>query len=732
MDELERKLRESLQARANDVEPTPALWNRVEATITRRSRWHAAVWALAGVAAVVAAAVVVPQVLNNGRTTGPEIGPLNSPTVTEAPPAVARQVPEDAVVLRGTSLDLVTRTGNLVTHLFDVPTEGGFNTSQVAVRPGSTRDDLTVALLGEVEGEYDVRTIHVVNGKTDGFVNQPVARLSALPQQVPGGPSIAWSPDGRFLAWIGAPGPGADAQLRVAAWPSSAGPSDVVSGQPIDARGVDLAHATVQDWVGITSEPGGRSTIELTTDDGTAYAVSLTMDTQASGFVAERTGVTSLNLGDGSTVDLGHAAPDAVGTPDYRLAATDGSFGDEPLTMRQPDGTWVGLAFPPELSGTDPADVWMTSLEGGVLVGGNGQTYLVAADTDRRVSQLGDGVTAADFLPTAGSATATPNPTSAPSPTGGTGPLPAAQVPAAVVVDRAAHQLVVRDASGADVLTLATWAADAEFAPTEVSVQPGSTVAQGQAVVMETGLGMTQLSSVSWSNGSVTGPTPFPKPYQVDTSTAPSPQGVPVFAPDGSGIAWVAPDANAGGFTLNIVGWRDGPGTGDPATDNTSFGLDFGGSVPGRVRAETWTQVDGSHEQILLRAGDTGAGLYAIDLDRQADGAVAMTAGPTSFPVGGGEVGLDVALGGQMVLRRDASGAVDLALVAGAGTSDVRALQPLTLPDWFAPSAPEAAWLVGGTGGAFVGDSSGHVAWISSDGAIAEVGTNIGWAAPLG
>ena len=731
MEELERKLRESLQARAGDVEPTPALWTQVQAKVARRSRWHAAVWALAGVAAVAVAAVVVPQVLDRGTGPGPEV--LGPPTVTEAPPAVAREVPEDAVVLRGTSLDLVTRTGNLVTHLFDIPTEGGFTTRQVAVRPGSTRDEMTVALLGEVEGEYDVRTVHVVDGQTDGFVNQPVARLSGLPQQLPAGPSIAWSPDGRFLAWVGAPGAGADAQLRVAAWPSSVNPGDVVAGEPIDARGVDLAHAKVQDWVGITSEPGGRSQLTLTSDDGTATAVELTMDDQASGFVAERTGVSTLDLGDGNTIDLGHAAPDALGRPDYRLAATGDGFGEEPLTMRQPDGTWVGLAFPPELNGTDPADVWMSSLEGGVLLGGNGQAYLVAADTDGRVSQLGDGVTAADFLPVAGTATVpTPEPTAAPtnspSPAGGTGPQTAAAPPAALVVDNAAERIALRQADGSAALS---WPFDAPFAPTEVSVRPGSTVEDGQAVVLEASDQSSRLSWLSWSGGSAGALTPFPRAYQLYGPIAPGAVGVPVFAPDGSAITWIERSARDGTPTLRIIGWRDGPGTGDPATDNTSFDLDFGSETPDLVRAESWQAAAGGGEQVAVRATGTQAGLFTVGLERQGDGALAMTSGPQAFPVGGDETGIDVAADAQLVLRQGADGTVDLA-GAGDGSSSGRPLQPLPLPGWFSAPSPAAAWLVGGADGAFLSDGSGRVAWVARDGASGDYGTGLAWAAPLG
>ena len=44
MEPLEERLSRSLQERAGDVEPTPALWQRVDQRIARRRRWRRWSW----------------------------------------------------------------------------------------------------------------------------------------------------------------------------------------------------------------------------------------------------------------------------------------------------------------------------------------------------------------------------------------------------------------------------------------------------------------------------------------------------------------------------------------------------------------------------------------------------------------------------------------------------------------------------------------------------------------
>jgi hypothetical protein len=51
MERMENLIRESLQARAQDVEPTPALWLEVDRRVARRRRFQVVSWSLAGAAA---------------------------------------------------------------------------------------------------------------------------------------------------------------------------------------------------------------------------------------------------------------------------------------------------------------------------------------------------------------------------------------------------------------------------------------------------------------------------------------------------------------------------------------------------------------------------------------------------------------------------------------------------------------------------------------------------------
>jgi predicted MFS family arabinose efflux permease len=58
MDRIETLIRESLAARAQDVEPTPALYQQVQRKVARRQRWRIAVWTLAGATAAMRAGAV--------------------------------------------------------------------------------------------------------------------------------------------------------------------------------------------------------------------------------------------------------------------------------------------------------------------------------------------------------------------------------------------------------------------------------------------------------------------------------------------------------------------------------------------------------------------------------------------------------------------------------------------------------------------------------------------------
>jgi hypothetical protein len=92
---------------------------------------------------------------------------------------------------------------------------------------------------------------------------------------------------------------------------------------------------------------------------------------------------------------------------------------------------------------------------------------------------------------------------------------------------------------------------------------------------------------------------------------------LPMWAPDGSAIAYLEWNEE-GSVQLHTIGWADGPGTGDTATDNAAFGLD----LPAPVQLQSWTAESDSHS--VLRAVADDGRTWTITLERQADGAFAI------------------------------------------------------------------------------------------------------------
>lgn len=145
MDRIEELVRDSLQTRARDVEPTPALWREVERRIERRRRHRVLTWSLAGAAAAAAALLVMPAMVGLVTTPDvPEIAPLE-----EAPAPAGATVPAHAVVV-GTD----GQTGLLDLRTRDVTDLGGFlgRAGDTAVSAPSTPAELSFAIALERDG----------------------------------------------------------------------------------------------------------------------------------------------------------------------------------------------------------------------------------------------------------------------------------------------------------------------------------------------------------------------------------------------------------------------------------------------------------------------------------------------------------------------------------------------------------------------------------------------------
>lgn len=97
-----------------------------------------------------------------------------------------------------------------------------------------------------------------------------------------------------------------------------------------------------------------------------------------------------------------------------------------------------------------------------------------------------------------------------------------------------------------------------------------------------------------------------------------------VWSPDGASLAWLEPVED--GAMLRTIGWSYGPGTGDPADDNASFGLE---DVPAAADAVSWDASAGQDSVIVAEAA--GGDRFDIVLERQGDGALALKgAGPAA------------------------------------------------------------------------------------------------------
>jgi hypothetical protein len=132
MERMEQLIRESLQARAQDVEPTPALWLEVDRRVARRRRFQVLSWSLAGAAAVVAAVLAVPAIV--GLFDGPE--QLEIPPLDRTPAAGVVSTHVVAIEDDGVARLLDLRTGEAVRDLAELGSSRP--TSPSRRRPPST------------------------------------------------------------------------------------------------------------------------------------------------------------------------------------------------------------------------------------------------------------------------------------------------------------------------------------------------------------------------------------------------------------------------------------------------------------------------------------------------------------------------------------------------------------------------------------------------------------------
>ncbi|MGH3442867.1 MAG: hypothetical protein ACRDUY_12660 [Nitriliruptorales bacterium] len=437
MNDLERLLRESLEARSGDVAATPALWNEVQRRAGRRRLrgWLAALSLAA--AAVVVVGLAVPALLDLRRpeeapqifdepsetptATEPDDDPVvggtepdDAPSPTVSPTPVAAYpagAPEWAVATDGFDVFLL-REGRRGALLVEGPAEGFRENAEaryvaVAVRPGSTPEDVTGVLLEEGEGMYTLRWFrwtsglpvedqeipapyHVQDTRTDGAVPNPV-----------------WSPDGDFLAWLEG-GDGGPFVIRAIQWTDGPGSADEGNDDASWEVEVDLSFgARLQEWTWVADDGETASGQLVITDplsggDSGTSLVVYPLERQADGALGVDPNAPYLQPDrDGAYLDVanGHQG---LSEQDVRFFLTVQGAGegtvDLSLTAVQASDEGEPLATPDEVRQTsDPTRIWMTAGGDAVLLGSGGRTWISARDGS--LVRLGTTVWHADFLP---------------------------------------------------------------------------------------------------------------------------------------------------------------------------------------------------------------------------------------------------------------------------------------------------------------------------------------------
>lgn len=183
----------------------------------------------------------------------------------------------------------------------------------------------------------------------------------------------------------------------------------------------------------------------------------------------------------------------------------------------------------------------------------------------------------------------------------------------------AGRELRLRTADGG-VETIYTLEPRGESVFVSASVRPGSTVDEATIVTVTQAEGMYDLRWIEISGGVPGELQLFGAPYRPTSGMTPIDEAGPTvaWAPDGGSIGWIEWSAD-GETTLRTVGWGDGPGTGDTATDNAAFGVE---PIPAGGRIRAWTATGTSTSRIDVVGPEGGA--WSITVERQGDGALAL------------------------------------------------------------------------------------------------------------
>lgn len=259
----------------------------------------------------------------------------------------------------------------------------------------------------------------------------------------------------------------------------------------------------------------------------------------------------------------------------------------------------------------------------------------------------------------------------------------------------------------------------------DAHVRPGSSVDDLTLIALTAAEGMYDLRYLRYLDGEVVIWEPFAPPYTPSVGSSPDTSVAgPVWSPDGDFLAWF--EQEPGGTTMRTVGWDEGPGTGDPATDNASFALD--GLPPRPVSSLSWARDPAATVGRIVGVPSPAEELwFAVAIEVQADGALALPPGRNvevmASPDGNEVLAVMAVEGGQLQLLRGQDGP-ELVAISSAGGVEGR----LSLPGEVAPEgAAEGFWLRRVGGAVLLGSAEGGGAWIVTDGRVRQLD-----AAPVG
>jgi hypothetical protein len=706
MDRVEQLVRDSLRTRAEDVEPTPHLYRGVQDRIARRRRRTIATWVPAGAVAL-GVAVVLPSVLDTG-TQVPSIEDYADGPVSAAPTSTrAVTVDRDGVVA------LVDLTDGSVLHEYG-SLDGAGVPPLLDVAPTDV-DAVPDAIAGTPQDRVDGPTLAITAFTVTCPPGSACAGETTTSFEPEGGaPEVgarfAVSPDGAWTATLAGPMQDADGwTLQLRPTPRSDAPE--LFREPAV---VVPAGSVVQDWSG-TLEPDGTSEVTVVTPDGQLLGFPLTYDGDTFTWTDEAVlspvdrepvaAYASSHLGDGtgyvlSTGDaglevqavrggrtLGAVDVDAlVGDPQAETVALD-AWGDT-ATLSSPDGSWL-LTHDGQGDFADPV----------ALPDGTVRAALVGREVD-------DGPD--DASPDE------PGEASPAEPGEGLDDVIVEEPTAAFagpIVQAGARSVVLR--TDAEERILLALPPEGESTVVEVGVRPGSSADDLTAVVATTAEGFTDLRWVEVVDGQVQDPVVLEGAYASagvgDASV--TLRGL-TWSPAGDRLLWV--EATPGDATLRAIGWDDGPGTGDTATDNVALGLPTG------LDGSLVDVVDAGGGRLVARFTSTGGAWSRWVLEVQGDGALAVPgteAEPVPSPVGGAVVALTGA--------DDESRPTWLLIAAADGPRLVRdpftTAERVALPDLASGDGLTAARLSEVDGGVLV--QTAGLAWsVGADGQVTGLG----------